>query len=146
VSQPLDGDHQTVVLRALDSAIDPCSAVNGTRLSLLELGMIDDVAMDEPGHVTVLLLLDDPVCLYASVICQEVTRVLLAVDGVDSVDVSIRSDAIWTEDRMSESAQAKMTDWRTRRRAQLLSMPKPSSRVPATAALTPPAEHPVSDT
>lgn len=103
------------VLGALAEVIDPCSRFNGSHLDLVELGMIDRVEIDGDRTVEITLLLDDPTCLYAASICQQVTAAASAVPGVDAVKVAIRADELWTAARLSEAARTKLANWREER-------------------------------
>ena len=96
------------VEKALGSVLDPCSVFNGTRLSFLELGMIQSLESRYTGHIGVRLLLDDPVCIYLGQITHEVREAILTLDGVDSVDVEYSGDDIWTEELASESTRARI--------------------------------------
>jgi metal-sulfur cluster biosynthetic enzyme len=109
--------RRAAVLEALTSVIDPCSQFNGSHLNLVELGMVDGLKVAPDGLVEISLLLDDPTCLYASTICRAVTAAVGAINGVDAVEVAIRSDELWTSDRLSDRAQAKLRDWREERSA-----------------------------
>lgn len=103
------------VLGALAEVIDPCSRFNGSHLDLVELGMVDRVETDGHGTVEITLLLDDPTCLYAASICQQVTAVASTVPGIAAVTVAIRADELWTAERLSEAARAKLANWREER-------------------------------
>jgi metal-sulfur cluster biosynthetic enzyme len=107
------------IASALESVLDPCSRFNGTRLSLVELGMVSSIEVDDHGHARVILLLDDPVCIYAAVICQEVETVVRRTAGVWSVEISIRADTLWTPELMSPGAQEKLSAWQAERRRSL---------------------------
>lgn len=103
------------VRAALAEVIDPCSRFNGSHLDLVELGMIDRVEIDGDATVEITLLLDDPTCLYAASICQQVTAAVSAVRGVEAVTVAIRADELWTAARLSEAARSKLAHWREER-------------------------------
>jgi metal-sulfur cluster biosynthetic enzyme len=100
---------------AIDTVLDPCSVFNGTRLSLIELGMVEEVTVEE-GHVHVLLFLDDPTCLMFFEITRMLKEAVGAIPGVTDVTVDIKADEIWTEDRMTEKGRARLEDVRSKRR------------------------------
>jgi metal-sulfur cluster biosynthetic enzyme len=90
---------------ALDTDVDPCSRFNGTFLSFVALGMVDDVHADADGAVHVRLLLDDPTCLYIVEIHHEVRRAVLGVTGVTGVEISVRGDELWDSSRLTPAAR-----------------------------------------
>ena len=93
---------------ALGNVLDPCSVFNGTRLSFVELGMVDAVESLGHGRVLVRLLLDDPVCLYTAQIHHEVAEAVSAVEGVEHVEIEIVGDRLWTAERMSAVARSRV--------------------------------------
>jgi metal-sulfur cluster biosynthetic enzyme len=95
------------VVAAVNGVIDPCSVFNGTRLGLVDLGMVDEVAVRD-GAAKVTLRLDDPVCVYTFVIHQGL-REALATLGVHEVEFEINGRDPWTEDRLSETARRRLT-------------------------------------
>jgi metal-sulfur cluster biosynthetic enzyme len=94
------------VLEAVRGVLDPCSVLNGCRLSLVDLGMVDGVAVDDDGRVTIDLLLDDPLCVYFYDIDTEIRRAIDGVPGATSVVIRPVGDRIWTTDLASPSARA----------------------------------------
>lgn len=107
------------VTAAVDSVLDPCSTFNGTRLTLRELGMIEQVTVEDSGAVVVLLLMDDPTCIFFFEISRLLREALAAVPGVGQVDIEIKSDEIWTEDRMQPRARSALAELRSVRRRAL---------------------------
>lgn len=105
------------VWTALEDVRDPCSVLNGTHLSFVELGMVDGVTV-QGGHVRLRLLLDDPVCLYVGPIDQQMRDATLAVPGVQSVEIEFCAHEIWTEERATEEARAKLGGLRERARVR----------------------------
>jgi metal-sulfur cluster biosynthetic enzyme len=49
------------IFEVLSSVYDTCSIFNGTRLDIVEMGLVHEVEQDE-GIVRVQLLLTDPMC------------------------------------------------------------------------------------
>jgi metal-sulfur cluster biosynthetic enzyme len=111
MSEPTHAD----VFAALDTVLDPCSVFNGTRLSLVELGMIDTVTIED-GKVHILLFLDDPTCMLFFEINRMLDEAVMAVPGVTKVSVEIKADDIWTEDRMTSKGRTRLEAFRARRR------------------------------
>ena len=105
-----------LVWAALGRVIDPCSLVNGTRLSLVDLGMIKDLTVAPDGTIGIDLLLDDPLCLYMGAIHQEIRdRVAEAVPDA-AVEITIRGDVIWTSACATPATRQKIEGWQTKRR------------------------------
>lgn len=98
------------VLDQLADVLDPCSIHNGTRLSFIDLGMVDDVSVDDHGHATVRLLLDDPVCMYLVDIMLGVQQAAERADGVLSASVEIVGD-VWSPDQMPAQTRVKIEHW-----------------------------------
>ena len=98
-------DH---VWSALDHVLDPCSRFNGTRLSLVALGMVDEITVSEDGAAQISLLLDDPTCLYLVEIHREVIAAANSVPGITAATVSLRSDIFWGRERMTDVAQRQL--------------------------------------
>lgn len=97
---------QRQVWDALDGVLDPCSRFNGSYLSFVALGMIDEVRVDDAGVVHVRLLLDDPTCLYMVEIHHEVREAVCSVPGVTSVEISVRGDELWDSTRLTPAARS----------------------------------------
>lgn len=108
------GTHEDVAgrLRAsLATVKDPCSVHNGTNLTFTDLGMIEDVTLDDEGNALVSLVIDDPVCVYMVEIMSSLRTAGLAVEGVTSVDVEILGEQLWTPDRMTPQATELTAHW-----------------------------------
>jgi metal-sulfur cluster biosynthetic enzyme len=100
------------VFEQLGTVIDPCARHNGTRLSFVDLGMVEEVVDKGDGVVLVRMLLDDPVCLFIVDIQAEVREAALRVEGVREVEIEIIGDRLWTQDRQTEETKAKIARWR----------------------------------
>jgi metal-sulfur cluster biosynthetic enzyme len=107
----VQGNIESQILDELSGVLDPCGVHNGTRLSLVELGMVEDVAVDTAGNATIRLLLDDPVCMYLVDIMLGVEDAARQVNGVRSATVEIIGDQLWSSERMSDQARAKIARW-----------------------------------
>jgi metal-sulfur cluster biosynthetic enzyme len=96
------------VWSALDHVVDPCSRFNGSYLSFVALGMVDAVEVMDDGVARIRLLLDDPTCLYLVEIHKDLREAVLAVEGITSVELSVRSDELWTNELLSPAAHARL--------------------------------------
>jgi metal-sulfur cluster biosynthetic enzyme len=104
------------VMAAIDTVHDPCSVFNRTNLSLIELGMIDEVTVGEAGKVHIRLFLDDPTCIFFFEIHRMLKEAVLQVDGVEEIEVEIKADEIWTEERMTHGGRSRLNRIRRERR------------------------------
>ena len=106
------------IYEALSSVYDTCSVFNGTRLDIVEMGLVHDVEQDE-GNVRVRLLLTDPMCLYLFEMRSQIIDVLSALPGVESVEVEPVSGKLWWPERMTPEARERLERRRRARLAQL---------------------------
>jgi metal-sulfur cluster biosynthetic enzyme len=104
------------VMEALGTVQDPCSVFNRTNLSLIELGMVDAVTVGEAGRVHIRLFLDDPTCIFFFEIHRMLQEAVSKVDGVEQIDVEIKADEIWTEERMTHGGRTRLNRIRRERR------------------------------
>ena len=104
-------DLERQVLEQLGTVIDPCSRHNGTWLSFVDLGMVEEVVDEGGGTVRVRMLLDDPVCLFMVDIQSEIRQAAEAVAGVETVTIEIIGDELWTQDRLTPETKEKIARW-----------------------------------
>ncbi len=88
----------------LDTVIDPCSAANGTDLSVVEMGLLDSITI-ENGHVDVELMVTSPMCTMVPYFIREIRTDVGALEGVESVEVTADNGLEWVPSMMSESAE-----------------------------------------
>ena len=106
------------IFEALSSVYDTCSLFNGTRLDIVEMGLVHDVEQDQ-GNVRVRPLLTDPMCLYLFEMRSQIIDVLSALPGVESVEVEPVSGKLWWPERMTSEARERLERRRRARLAQL---------------------------
>ena len=106
------------IFEALTSVYDTCSLFNGTRLDIVEMGLVHDVEQNQ-GNVRVRLLLTDPMCLYLFEMRSQIIDVLSALPGVESVEVEPVSGKLWWPERMTPEARERLERRRRARLAQL---------------------------
>lgn len=87
----------------LDAVLDPCSTFTQKPQSIVDLGLVDDVSIDEED-VTVDLLPTNQFCMYVPHMSEEIENRLEEIPEVDSVTVETVADKVWTQDRMSDEA------------------------------------------
>lgn len=90
---------------ALREVYDPCCADRG--ISIVDMGVVEDVRV-EGAHVAVDLVLTTGWCPFVAAMSSAIPNRLRALDGVETVDVHVVWDPVWTTDRLSDSARAKL--------------------------------------
>ena len=93
------------VMDALREVYDPCCADRG--ISIVDMGVVEDVRVDG-SNVDVDLVLTTGWCPFVASMSSAIPDRLTRVDGVESVDVQVVWDPVWTMDRLSEPARAKL--------------------------------------
>jgi metal-sulfur cluster biosynthetic enzyme len=93
------------LIDALRDVYDPCCADRG--ISIVDMGVVEDVRVDG-SHVAVDLVLTTGWCPFVASMSSAIPDRLKRVDGVESVDVQVVWDPVWTMDRLSEPARAKL--------------------------------------
>jgi metal-sulfur cluster biosynthetic enzyme len=96
------------VREVLQTCYDPCCKERG--VSIVELGLIQDVKVAENGHdVRVELLLTSGWCPFSTHLLQMIDQNVGAIEGVGEVDTAIVWNTVWTPERMTASAREKLT-------------------------------------
>ena len=93
------------VLAALEEVYDPCCADRG--ISIVDMGLVEDVRL-EGSHVDVDLLLTTGWCPFVASMSSAIPDRLTRLDGVETVDVRVVWDPVWTMDRLSPEAAEKL--------------------------------------
>src|ERR1700736_5154981 len=102
---------QEDVISRLHEIIDPCSAATKVPLSIVEMGMVENVELAS-GNGVVALRMTSPLC-HALPFCQmEVERVLAGIPGIGGVKCTFDHGGNWQPDNMTVSAQRKLADRR----------------------------------
>jgi metal-sulfur cluster biosynthetic enzyme len=89
------------VRKALRAVKDP-----ELNLNIIDIGLVYDVEVADPGRVLVRMTLTSPGCPAGTEIIDDVKRVLTDMEGVDSVDVELVWDPYWTPDKMDPRVRA----------------------------------------
>ena len=89
------------VRKALRAVKDP-----ELNLNIIDIGLVYDVEVADPGRVQVKMTLTSPGCPAGTEIIDDVKRVLTDMEGVDSVDVELVWDPYWTPDKMDPRVRA----------------------------------------
>src|SRR5256886_928496 len=108
---PNSGEHQVTpeqVFEVLQTCYDPCCKERA--VSIVELGLIQDVKVAENGHdVRVELLLTSGWCPFSTHLLQMIDQNVRAIEGVGGVDTEIVWNTVWTPERMTASARQKLS-------------------------------------
>jgi metal-sulfur cluster biosynthetic enzyme len=88
------------VTDALREVIDP-----ELGLDFVELGLIYDVEIDEPGTVRVTYTLTSPGCPIGPQVSEQIEEFVGELDGVVDVQPTMTFSPPWTPERMSEDAK-----------------------------------------
>ena len=85
---------------------DPCCADRG--ISIIDMGVVEDVRVAR-GHVEVDLVLTTGWCPFVATMSTAIPERLQRIKGVESVDVRVVWEPVWTQDRLSPTAREKLT-------------------------------------
>src|SRR5258708_8621797 len=91
---------QEDVISRLHEIIDPCSAATKVPLSIVEMGMVENVELAS-GNVIVALRMTSPMCQALPYFQMEVERVLAGIPGIDGVKCTFYHGANWQPDNMT---------------------------------------------
>lgn len=107
---PSTHDLEAQVMDCLDEVLDPCSTFTDRPQSILDLGLVDGVRINEHG-VTVHLLPTNQLCMYIPHMAEEIESRVRELAAVDHVTVEVVADKVWTRDRMSGAAKRERQDY-----------------------------------
>jgi metal-sulfur cluster biosynthetic enzyme len=99
------------VVSRLGEITDPCSAATNVPLSIVEMGMVENVEL-ETGNVAVALRMTSPLCHALPYFQMEIERVLAGIPGVGTVTCTFDHGGNWQPDNMTVDAQRKLADRR----------------------------------
>jgi metal-sulfur cluster biosynthetic enzyme len=85
---------------ALREVIDP-----ELGLDFVELGLIYEVEVEEPGAVKVTFTLTSPGCPIGPQVTEQIEEFVSEIEGVQSVASEMTFSPPWTPERMSEDAK-----------------------------------------
>ncbi|WP_324741720.1 iron-sulfur cluster assembly protein [Tsuneonella sp. CC-YZS046] len=89
-----------VIHARLDAITDPCSIAMGKPMSLLEMGLVENVAIAADGAVTITLCLTDTACVHFGGMRDYIEQSLRNIAGICSVRVDHTTEVIWTDERI----------------------------------------------
>lgn len=98
--------NQENVMAALRNCYDPCCQDRG--ISVVDMGLIEAVHINQ-GDVQIDMLLTTGWCPFVANLNGLMMEEVQKIEGVQSVNVQVVWDPVWTMDRLSDSARAKLT-------------------------------------
>jgi metal-sulfur cluster biosynthetic enzyme len=102
---------QEEVISRLQKITDPCSAATNVPLSIVEMGMVENVEFAS-GNVVVALRMTSPLCHALPYFEMEIERVLAGIPGIGTVTCTFDHGGNWQPDNMTVGAQRKLADRR----------------------------------
>jgi metal-sulfur cluster biosynthetic enzyme len=96
---------RAALMDALGEVYDPCCADRG--ISIVDMGVVEDVRL-AGSHVAVDLVLTTGWCPFVASMSSTIPERLRQIDGVETVDVEVVWEPVWTMERLSESARDKL--------------------------------------
>jgi ring-1,2-phenylacetyl-CoA epoxidase subunit PaaD len=93
--------------RALKDVVDP----EIPTVSILDMGMVGDIRLNQSGAVTVEILPTFSGCPALPIIAKDVQGQLSRLPGVRSVEVRFVFDPIWTSDRISDEGRNRLREF-----------------------------------
>jgi metal-sulfur cluster biosynthetic enzyme len=96
---------RSALIDALREVYDPCCADRG--ISIVDMGVVEDVRL-AGSHVDVDLVLTTGWCPFVASMSSAIPDRLKRLEGVDTVEVKVVWDPVWTMDRLSEQARDKL--------------------------------------
>ncbi|HET9959696.1 MAG TPA: metal-sulfur cluster assembly factor [Polyangiaceae bacterium] len=91
---------RTQLMTALRAVLDPELGIN-----IVDLGLVYEADVDAQGHATVKLTMTSPACPLGEHVRVEAEQQLLAIRGLESVQVELVWEPLWSPDRMSLAAK-----------------------------------------
>ena len=96
-------DIKNKVISEIKKIYDPEIPVN-----IYELGLIYDISIKNEKDVTVKMTLTSPNCPVAESLPKEVKDSIIAIEGVEKVDLDLVWDPPWDKSMMSEAAKLEL--------------------------------------
>lgn len=94
---------EATVMDLLDQVHDPCSVAAGRPMSLVDMGLVEQVRVDEDGKVHIALTLTSPSCMMLGQIMEQVDRLLVPLCG-EAPKMTFDDGLSWTPDRIRGAA------------------------------------------
>ena len=99
MSPPGAAPTREQIMERIDSVPEPCGFLMRAPLSVLEMGLVDEIRI-ERGTVEIELVLTDAACVHFSALRRYIADAVGELDGVDRVTVVPSTTKLWTPDRL----------------------------------------------
>lgn len=98
------------IFEQLDEIIDPCSAANGTHLSVVDMGLIEGIDIQNQ-KVVIKMLLTSPMCTQIPYFIEEVRNNIGTLEEVDNVRLKTDQGFQWHEGLMNDKARERRKEY-----------------------------------
>lgn len=92
------------VRNRLDQIVDPCSEARGTDISIVEMGLLKKIKIED-GTVHIELRITSPSCMMVGYFIEQANERVGSLPGVDDVTLETDAGLSWREEMMSEDAK-----------------------------------------
>jgi metal-sulfur cluster biosynthetic enzyme len=92
------------VREKLDGIVDPCSEARGTDISIVEMGLLKRIEVDD-GSVHVELRITSPSCMMVGYFIEQANERVGSLPGVEEVTLSTDAGLSWRDEMMAEAAK-----------------------------------------
>jgi metal-sulfur cluster biosynthetic enzyme len=113
----------TEVLAAIGGVVDPCSIATGVPISVIDMGLLEEVSIRE-DVVSVVIRTTTPICWQSTNIVEAVVRRVEQVGGIRECRCTVNPGWDWRPEMMSQEARDRL---RRVRPLDLTPVPRPSS-------------------
>ena len=97
--------ESTAVVAALRRVMDP-----ELDLSIVDMGLLDSLSVDQTGNVRIVLLLTTPECPYTTVIGRQVVAEVRRLGGARRIQVRLEPNAEWEPERLTEEGRQRFRE------------------------------------
>ncbi len=102
------------VEEALRTIVDPCSAMSGVPVNIVEMGIVRTIEV-ESEDVKVELQLTDGTCYFSFHLARLTQEAVEALPGVGEVVVELVAKELWTPEKIAPEARRRLAEARARR-------------------------------
>lgn len=92
------------VREKLDEIVDPCSEARGTDISIVEMGLLKRIEVED-GSVHVELRITSPSCMMVGYFIEQANERVGSLPGVEAVTLSTDAGLSWRDEMMAEGAK-----------------------------------------
>lgn len=92
------------VREQLDRIVDPCSEARGTDISIVEMGLLKRIEVDD-GTADIELRITSPSCMMVGYFIEQAEERVGSLPGIDQVRLETDAGFTWRDDMMSPDAK-----------------------------------------